>query len=204
MWIALLAGGLGVLSAYASNRGDAGVTPAVLPVQFGSSVASDEWTVALAAHPKCPCTRSSIAELKQALDGASEPYRLVVLAYEPPSVPGFANTAAFRALDRDDQTEVVIDTDGALAEQIGGITSGFVAVYDPDGNLRFAGGVTPTRAHTGPNTGAAAVRALLNNNEPPATDAPVYGCPIRTNPMNTQLSAHPLGACTEGSALCQP
>ncbi len=217
LWLMAFGAGAGVLGAYASRAGEVSETPAVWPIGLGLDRLFDDgparhapaypgvWTVVMAAHPECPCTRASIQELRYALAHASEPYRLFVLAYEPEHMPGFASTPAMASLAEREHTRVVIDTDGAIAQRLGGVTSGFVSVYDRGGRLRFAGGVTPTRSHTGPNTGSASVRALLSGDDPPAPAAPVYGCPIRTDTQTPKTYSSPLGSCTTGGAPpCQP
>lgn len=205
VWVIMLFAGAGVLGAYAAQEGESGRTPTTWPTDAGIPSNTTLWTVVLAAHPKCPCTRASISELTQAMADTSEPSRLVVLAYEPAEEPGFAASPTLNRLGRRDNAIVIVDTDGDIAARFGGLTSGFVAVYDPAGTLRFAGGVTPTRSHTGPNTGAAAVRALLTDETPPAASAPVYGCPIQSDPDNLSNDGPALGSCvSDGANACTP
>ena len=197
VWVMLLAGGLGAMGAHASKSGAAGDTPEQWPA--GLTRVSDRWTVVLAAHPRCPCTRATVDELMAALRGATEAYELVVLAYMPRKSEDFAETGVIRRLGALPNTTIIRDADGRTAARFGAMTSGHAAVYDPAGRLRFRGGLTPTRAHVGPNTGAVALRALLQGGSAPATESPVYGCPLDN-------TAHPLlGSCTaEGESPCTP
>ena len=197
VWILLLVCGMGALGAHAARAGSAGSTPDVWPKAMQRS--PDRWTVVLAAHPRCPCTRSTADELIRALQGATETYEVIVLAYTPPDGVSFSDTSIIRGLAANPHTTIVLDPDGRTAALFGAMTSGHAAVYDPEGHLRFRGGLTPSRAHVGPNTGAAAVRALLRGGTAPAPDAPVYGCPLE-NSIHTLL-----GGCTaEGDAICTP
>lgn len=191
VWVLLLACGTGYLAAHGARAGGAGATPARWAGAFerGAGV----WTVVLAAHPRCPCTRASAEELIGALEGASEPYELVVLAYRPAGDPGFADTGVVRRLRGLAHARVLDDPDGRLAAGLGALTSGHAAVYDAGGDLRFSGGLTPSRAHVGPNTGAGAVRSLLRGGVPPAAGAPVYGCPLDNDDPHLLL-----GACVPG------
>lgn len=197
VWVLLLACGTGYLAAHGARAGESGATPAGWPGLVERS--SHAWSVVLAAHPRCPCTRATAEELISALAGASETYELIVLAYRPPGDAAFAETGVIRRLGGLTHARVVDDPDGRLAAGFGALTSGQAAVYDPQGNLRFRGGLTPSRAHVGPNTGAASLRALLRGETAFAPDAPVYGCPL-DNSIHTLL-----GGCTaEGDAICTP
>jgi hypothetical protein len=198
VWVLLLAGGSGYLAAHSARAGTAGPAPQVWPADL--SRRNDRWTVVLAAHPRCPCTRASADELIGALAGATEDYELIVLAYRPADDAAFADTGVVRRLGALEHTTVIEDVESALAARFGAMTSGHAAVFDPTGSLRFSGGLTPSRGHAGPNTGAATLRALLRGGQPPAEAAPVYGCPL-----DNQTSVHTLlGSCTEGDDPCTP
>ena len=198
VWGLLLACGTGYLAAHGARAGEAGATPVAWPE--GIERSGDAWTVLLAAHPRCPCTRASAEELIGALAGAGEAYELIVLAYRPSGDDAFADTGVIRRLGGLAHARVEDDPDGTIAAGFGALTSGHAAVYDPGGRLRFSGGLTPSRAHVGPNTGAGAVRSLLRGGEAPAARAPVYGCPLDND------DPHPLlGGCTPGGDdACTP
>ncbi len=198
-WAITLGAGATYLSRYASESGDAARAPAVWPDDAGIERAHGAWTVVLAAHPRCPCTRATADELEAAIAGIATPHELIVLAFQPPEDDRFADTGVIRRLAARPDARIVPDPDARLSARFGGLTSGWVTVYDPDGTLRFAGGITPTRAHTGPNTGSAAVRALLTGSTAPAPTAPVYGCPLTDDPEAL------LGSCSiEGEHACTP
>ena len=223
VWAVTIAGGAGYLAAHGARAGDAGPSPAALDPWreilglgggLGRDLGGDSWTVVMAAHPRCPCTRASADELELALAGATEPRELVILAFRPEAGaandhPGFADTPTLRRLASLDGARVVADPGGALAARLGALTSGHTLVYDPSGRLRFAGGLTPSRAHVGPNTGSAAVRALLRAEPARAADAPVYGCPLDNSNTNSNTNSKSagvdLGGCvTIGETSCQP
>ena len=87
-----------------------------------------------------------------------------VLFFEPTGgVPAEWSTSALWAIaKRLPSTQVYTDRDGLLAQHFGAYTSGQVLLYDSQDQLRFAGGITPSRGHTGDNPGRAAViKALL-------------------------------------------
>jgi hypothetical protein len=198
VWALLLAGGSCYLAAHSARAGTAGPTPSEWPADMAR--AGDRWTVVLAVHPRCPCSRASADGLVGALGGATEAYELIVLAYRPADDAGFSDTGMVRRLGSLDHAAVMDDVGGALAARFGAMTSGHAAVYDPDGRLRFSGGLTPARAHAGPNIGAATLRALLRGGPAPAEGSPVYGCPLDNPTAATML----LGSCTEGEKPCTP
>ncbi|RMH26478.1 MAG: RedB protein [Planctomycetota bacterium] len=198
-WAITLGAGATYLSRYASQSGDAAIAPTQWPGDTGIERTDGAWTVVLAAHPRCPCTRATADELESALAGIGTPHELVVLAFQPPDNDRFADTGVIRRLGKRPDARIIPDPDARLSARFGGLTSGWVTVYDPSGALRFAGGITPTRAHTGPNTGSAAVRALLSGAPAPAPAAPVYGCPLTNDPEAL------LGSCSiEGEHACTP
>ncbi len=202
VWVLLLGGGSGLLAAHSARAGGAGTTPPVWPADLPDSLvrSDDRWTVVLAAHPRCPCTRASADELAGVLAGASEAHELMVLGYRPADDAAFAQTGVVRRLGALDHARVIDDVDGLIAERFGALTSGHVCVFDPSGRLRFSGGITPWRAHNGPNTGAAALSALLSGRRPAAEQAPVFGCPLHNPPAPD----NDLGSCTRGDEPCTP
>lgn len=209
VWAVTIAGGAGYLAAHGARAGDAGPSPTVLgPWRETLGLGGDSWTVVMAAHPRCPCTRASADELERALAGATERRELVILVFRPEAGAatdhaGFADTPTLRRLASLAGARVVADPGGHLAGRLGALTSGHTLVYDPSGRLRFAGGLTPSRAHVGPNTGSAAVRALLRAEPAGAADAPVYGCPLDNT--NSSIAGIDLGGCvTIGESSCQP
>ena len=76
---------------------------------------------------------------------------------------------------------LVRDEDGREARRFGGATSGQALLYDGEGALRFAGGITGSRSHAGDNTGRRSLVALLSGTEPEQAATSVYGCPLFTS-----------------------
>jgi len=54
-----------------------------------------------------------------------------------------------------------VDETGAETKRYGAYTSGQVLVFDANGGLGFAGGITPGRGHEGDSAGAEAALAVL-------------------------------------------
>lgn len=205
-WVLSIAGGAGYLAAHGARAGDTGVTPSRWEpgaIERTPGV----WTIVLAAHPRCPCTRASADELVRALAGADKSFELIVLAFCPAAGAGadhagFADTPILRRLGSLNHARIVADPGGRLAAGFGALTSGHALLYDPAGRLRFSGGLTPTRAHVGPNTGSAALRSLLRGEAAAASASPVYGCPLDNT---TAARAVDLGGCAVlGESACTP
>ncbi|HSY74262.1 MAG TPA: hypothetical protein VK810_02225, partial [Dongiaceae bacterium] len=70
------------------------------------------------------------------------------------------------------------DMDGATAKQFGAKTSGFVVLYNAQGQLLFHGGITSGRGHIGDNTGESSIVALLDGHDNFVKQTPVYGCSL--------------------------
>ena len=73
--------------------------------------------------------------------------------------------------------EIRVDQGGAEARRFGVATSGHVCLFSAEGELKFSGGITPSRGHEGDNRGIAALKALLVGGQADATNR-VYGCPL--------------------------
>jgi hypothetical protein len=77
---------------------------------------------------------------------------------------------------------LVDDPQGAEMARFGARTSGDVALFGPDGTLRFRGGITKARGQEGDNVGRCALRTLCRGAQSPVREAPVFGCPILDPP----------------------
>ena len=165
VWCGLVGLGLREMFAYATTRGDAATTPERWPDDTNLERGAGA-TVVMFVHPSCPCSRASLAELAT-IDTAKA---TVIVVFAGPEVSGSAWDAA-------SHDKRVVD-DGSEAARFGARTSGYTVVYDRDGTLRFAGGITGSRGHTGANVGTDTVRQILAGATNTLTSHPVFGCPI--------------------------
>lgn len=124
------------------------------------------------AHPECPCTRASIAELEALLRETPARVRAYVVAGWDGEVIDRARALA--------GVDVVVDPAAAGAFRVE--TSGHVLVYDAAGALRFSGGITGARGHVGDNVGRQRVLALLSGASPDADRSHVFGCALEASP----------------------
>ena len=72
------------------------------------------------------------------------------------------------------------DVDGHEAALFGAETSGYVLLYDTQGQLLFSGGITASRGHAGENAGENAIISMLAGKAPGLQRTPVYGCSLLT------------------------
>lgn len=78
--------------------------------------------------------------------------------------------------------EVMADPDGSIAEAFGAETSGHVLFYGAEGELKYSGGITDSRGHEGPSTGADYIKMSFTANDiaTNAKDGLTFGCPLKT------------------------
>ncbi|HJW93177.1 MAG TPA: RedB protein [Thermoanaerobaculia bacterium] len=136
------------------------------------------WTLVTLMHPQCSCSRATVDELQAILEKAPPSVRSFVLVYRPSEFPaGWENTEVVKAAAHLPRTQLIIDPDAREAKLFGGFTSGQTFLYDGDGRLRFSGGVTALRGHTGLNRGAAEVLRIAQS-KVGTSSHPVFGCAI--------------------------
>jgi len=186
LWLSLSSAALYALAEYGTEAGEVAPAPAQWPAALptGITPADDKATVVLFAHPLCPCTRATLVEFESLTNRLYGLFDLHVLFFEPsdPSaMPDVWGASDLRHLAASlPGTQLHADVDGQLAHHFGAYTSGQVLLYDTAGSLRFAGGITPSRGHTGSNPG----RGTLVSNilSDPGVDPlapvlnPVFGC----------------------------
>lgn len=186
-WLGLVLCGLAALAGYAAIPGEVGQPPQEWPAEDippEITLATDAHTIVVAVHPRCPCTRATISELDRSLTNASGVPAIYALIFEP--APGelehtdeaFARTRIAKRMGQLPNARLIPDPGSAIAQRFGALTSGHTLVYDSSGSLVFSGGMTPTRAHEGPNTGSSSLVRLLSGESAVAETAPVYGCPL--------------------------
>jgi hypothetical protein len=143
-------------------------------------------TIVMLAHPKCPCTRASIGELAALMTQLGDRATATVLFVAPNGVEqDWERSDTWSRASELRGVEVVRDTGGALAKQLGATVSGHTVVYDDGGALIFQGGITSARGHAGDNVGRSSIVALLSRT--PRTSgtelarAPTFGCDLSGN-----------------------
>ncbi|MEA2488837.1 MAG: hypothetical protein QOH21_629 [Acidobacteriota bacterium] len=184
VWIAGIAYGSMAMWQFQRKAGEGASAPSSWPASSRLSLAKDAPTVVMFAHPRCPCTRASVSQLRELLSGngslhkAGSVYVLVLKPHEFPE--GWEKTDVWRNAASIPGVTVISDIDGVEATRLGARTSGQTLVYNAAGQLVFSGGITALRGEAGDNLGSESVGALLAGQAPNRTVTPVFGCPIRT------------------------
>lgn len=180
VWSLAIGAGLVSVWTYAHTPGASRPTPAFWPAATGIERSAQTWTLVLAVHPRCSCSRATYVELDQVLRDTVTPIKIIALVYRSPDEPSaelacpVGSWLAGRPL-----AELIDDISGAHALQFGLATSGEIALYDPHGSLAFSGGITGSRGHEGDNPGAQKLRAVLTQTVDSGT-FPVFGCPLES------------------------
>jgi hypothetical protein len=186
LWTATVAIGGTLLWKYAATAGVAATAPEQWPARSRLAPEAGRATLVMLAHPRCPCTRASIAELAVLMDRIGTRGRAHVLFIRPRGAPGdgWEKTELWRAAARIPGVRVHADPNGAEAALFGAITSGQVVVYDASGRLVFRGGVTGARGHEGDNPGLSRALAVISGRPTDRNESNVFGCELasRTPP----------------------
>lgn len=180
IWLFVVACGMSRLWKYESSAGPTTAPPEFLPADTQSAEPTGGCTMLMFAHPRCPCTRASIGELARIMSRCSETIDANVLFYVPPGVvDDWARTDLWRSAADIPGVSVHEDHDGAEARRFRAVTSGFTLLYDANGRLIFAGGITGSRGHAGDNAGSNSILQLtLGGESRLLRQTPVFGCSL--------------------------
>jgi hypothetical protein len=131
------------------------------------------------AHPHCPCTRATIAELARLMTDADGRVDTHVLFLKPSEMEeGWERTDLWRRAGSIAGVRVVSDVDGREAARFGATVSGQVLLYDRTGRLVFRGGITGARGHEGDNLGRRQLASLIRTGNAAARESRVFGCSL--------------------------
>lgn len=178
-WAAALGSAMQVLLKYETTPGTSGALTAKWPPASIVSRQPGEPALLMIAHPHCPCTRASIAELAQIMAHAPSGVKATVLFVKPSGAgKDWDDTDLRQSAAAIPGVTVLTDENGLEAARFGAQTSGHTLVFDRDGALAFSGGITGTRGHIGNNAGENAVLAALRQQAPERGRTAVFGCSL--------------------------
>jgi hypothetical protein len=179
-WLAAVAGGFSVVWKYKTTPGaGAALAPRQWPAASAVARSGDRATLLLFAHPRCACTRASVAELARMMARFHDRLEARVLFWTPRAAPPDWNaTDLWTSAERIPGVAVLRDEEGREASRFGAATSGGVALYDSQGGLLFEGGITSARGHEGDSFGQERIASLLTTGAADRAEAPVFGCPL--------------------------
>lgn len=179
VWAALVGTGLWWLWSYENAPGVAATPPDTWPSTSRIQLASNEPTLVMLAHPRCPCTRASVGELASIMAHSQGRLRAYVLFIKPEgSADDWEKTDLWQSAAAIPGVTVVKDSDGIEARLFNAATSGQTVLYNTQGRLIFSGGITASRGHFGDNAGQDAIVALVNAEVPNQATTSVFGCPL--------------------------
>jgi hypothetical protein len=176
-WSLVVAAGLCAMWRYEADPGDRGAPPTTWPVQ-SKIVRDGRPTLLVFAHPLCPCTRATLAELERLVAVCPDPLDVHVVFIAPGGTDAsWRDSELFRIAQSMRPVTVDVDTGRRETELFRERTSGSCLLYDPSGKLLFQGGLTTARGHEGDNPGVDSILALMMHHGDHA-DTPVFGCPL--------------------------
>lgn len=177
---------------YQGRAGAPAHAPARWPESTALAVVSGEPNLLVFVHPRCPCSRATLAELEHiAARTQGRLHAQVVFVIPPGQDPRWAQSDLWRKAAAIPGVRIGVDQDGLEARRFGSATSGQMLVYDGGGGLRFAGGITAGRGHEGRNAGGDAVVTVIQSGSTGCTTTPVYGCALESR-----------GASLHGNLTC--
>jgi hypothetical protein len=168
-----------VLLNYDNAPGRVSAVPTKFPAQSALFAATDQPTLVMLAHPRCPCTRASVGELAQIMAELHGQVKAYVLFAKPAdSGPDWNDTELWRSVAEIPGVTPVGDDDGRESRRFGAETSGHTLLFAPNGRLLFSGGITQSRGHAGGNVGESAIVSLVKYQRTNRTQTPVFGCSL--------------------------
>lgn len=184
VWLLSVASSFTALALYKGTPSEFGATPLHFPSASRIVRSPERFTLIMFVHPRCACSRASLAELERFL-GAQRADLEVTVMVRSESVldPALENAALTQRARSIAGVHVRFDVGGVEAARFGAASSGHTVLYAADGDLRFSGGLTNSRGHEGKSLGQAYLAAVLNDAATPASTerraAPVFGCGLQ-------------------------
>ena len=185
-WSLAVGVGIVTMTDYAARPGATGDSPAnfSVAVDGDEAVRAGRPTLLVFAHPYCPCSRATFAELARLNEHANGTVNIKIFFYQPPDQSReWVESALWREAATIPGASVAAASDPDLAK-FGALTSGQVILYDADHRLVFSGGITGARGHEGDNDGRAAIENFLAGNSIALSRTPVFGCALNPPPDN--------------------
>jgi hypothetical protein len=180
-WSTLALFGFSIIWMYSAAPGAASSAPTTWPAESTLETQNGH-TLVLFAHPQCPCTHATIAELARLMAHCQGGLTTHVLFIAPEDAP--VTWAKSELVEKANQIPgVTTHQDNARRETalFGAHTSGTCLLYDPTGQLVFDGGLTAARGHEGDNAGSESIINWVSGNTG-YPNTPVYGCPLFETP----------------------
>jgi hypothetical protein len=182
IWLAGICATFAILWRYKLTPGQAPDAPEHWPLVSAIHPAAGLANVVFVAHPRCPCTTASMAELVRLADEVHGRAEIHVVIVKPDGTePDFEQGAILDRARSIAGADVIVDVGGKEAERFGAVVSGSTIVYGADGTLLFRGGLTTARGHEGRGPAHDRILALLDRRATDLATAPTFGCALVDN-----------------------
>ncbi len=177
--------GFSFLTIYSLTAGPSGIDASFAnykPLALESLTYDRPWQLLIGIHPKCPCSNSSVAELRKLMELNSDRMRCRALVFVPAFVPrDWAETPCVAELRSIPGVTTEFDYGGEELLKAGILTSGGTILSDRNDLVVFHGGITPSRGHEGPNLGSESITAIVEGRDTLASATPIFGCRIHVS-----------------------
>jgi hypothetical protein len=187
LWAGIILLGARTLLNYENAAGAPANAPSSWPPNSRIARPNARHTLVLLAHPNCPCTRASLAELEIVMAKLHGKVASIVVFSKPEaSAEDVHDSDLWKKVATIPDVLAVYDDQGAETKKFGGQVSGQALLYDPKGRLVFSGGITGARGHQGDNAGVDAVISIVSGDAGAPGHTPVFGCSLH-NPGAREL-----------------
>ena len=187
LWLGAIMTGICALMTYSQTPGTSANAPAAWPAGSHLEPASGLSTLIMFAHPKCPCTRASLAELEVIMQHCRGHLQAFVLFLQPTGTDQeWSHTELWRKAAAIPGVTVLADEQSHESQRFQVSTSGHVLLYDArQRRLQFSGGITAARGKSGNNRGRSALLAMLGSGERTVCSTSVFGCSLTDGELGT-------------------
>ena len=177
-WGVLIAGGLLWMTAYSMSPGDTSTPLLKRPDNTEISFSDNQSTLLVFLHPRCPCTRPTIAALERLMVRKHDIVLQPVFYLPSTKTTEWTQDEYWDRLIALGAHQPAIDIDGHLAHKFHATTSGHALLFSTDGLVQFSGGITSGRVHEGDSLGLTMLTRVLDGIPVSEASFPVYGCSI--------------------------
>jgi hypothetical protein len=193
LWLVVVAGGTMALARYSVTPGSNEQAPATWPTDSHIPFDTHRPTLTMFVHPQCPCSQASIGELEVLLARFPGGLNTHIVFLKPDgTATNWEKTALWRRASSVPEVTVHTDYGGTEARRFHAEISGQSLLYDVNGTLKFQGGITLGRGHSGDNPGRSTIEEILRDGHPALAKTPVFGCSL----FEAQG--------TQGEIICKP
>jgi hypothetical protein len=177
IWLVALSVGFKGLFDFSGTPGIASSLNSGWPASSKLKVPPNSDLLVLFLHPRCACSRATLAELESLLPALKGRVKVSIVFFRPKGKDeAWIKGTIWKQATSLTDVEVTIDRDEFESNAFHAVTSGQAYYFDAAGVMRFSGGITPARGHVGENDGVRAIQTLASQRSAEITQTPVYGC----------------------------